>query len=303
MVVKQWREVPVFVHGITPEPEPGLHTAHYQSLLDRFTRELNAQGKTDVFAPPVMVEWGWEGSCAADKYLAAAERELASRAFAALPRRRGPAGPVRNFYKSVREYFLYGVADLFYYTSPDGVNAVRANIFTALTDAVKRIEVNAPGDVGVSLTFFAHSAGTIIAYDFLYHLFDPRPKGLFGFGLDDLRKLVRRGKLRVRRFFTMGSPLAPFIFRADALISKVAAGECLDETHIGLVPADGLAGPRWVNFWDEADLFAFPIAYLFQGGARGVVVDQLVDLGDVFPKVHRKYWRDKAVASSAAAVW
>jgi len=251
----------------------------------------------------VMVEWGWEGSLGRDGALAAAERVLAARALAACPPRRRLARPLGALYNDIREYFFYGVGDLFYYVSADGKAAVRENVFKAISSEVERVSQDGGRGAGVSLTFVAHSAGTVIAYDFLYHLYDPRRRGFLGFGLDKIRRLIRRRRLRIRRFFTMGSPLAPFIFRADALIQKIGAGERLQLEHIGLRAADGLAGPRWVNFWDERDLFAYPVAFLFDEASRGTVEDKAIELGGLFPKVHRKYWASRGVADYAAAVW
>jgi len=70
------------------------------------------------------------------------------------------------------------------------------------------------------------------SHDFLYRLFGWGALD-FGLTLNKVRNLVRRGRLRVRRFYTMGSPIAPFIFRSAALIEKVLKR--------GKLSADGVA--------------------------------------------------------------
>jgi len=71
------------------------------------------------------------------------------------------------------------------------------------------------------------------SHDFLYRLFGWGARLDFGLTLNKVRNLVRRGRLRVRRFYTMGSPIAPFIFRSAALIEKVLKR--------GKLSADGVA--------------------------------------------------------------
>jgi hypothetical protein len=247
-----------------------------------------------------MVEWGWEASLGKDKRLAEAERLVASQVSASSERRRGlTLNPLRRFTDGARDAFLYGFADMFYYISEDGGEAVRDNVFRHLEREIQAAKKARGRDgANVSLTFITHSAGTVIAHDFLYRLFGWGAQPVFGLTLNRVRRLVRRKRLRVRRFYTMGSPIAPFIFRSEALVEKILARERLNAAVIGLGADAELANPRWVNFWAREDLVAYPVGFFYEDAENGeaVVVDRCVALGEAFPAVHGAYWRSAEIA-------
>jgi hypothetical protein len=298
---REWLEVPVFIHGITSEREPRSHASTYVSFLALVNEALAARGKMPFAEPPIMVEWGWEASLGKDKYLAEAERLVASQVSASSERRRRTLNPLRRFTDGARDAFLYGFADMFYYISEDGGKAVRDNVFRHLEREIQAAQ-KARGRRGanVSLTFITHSAGTVIAHDFLYRLFGWGAQPVFGLTLNKIRRLSRRKRLRVRRFYTMGSPIAPFIFRSEALVEKILGRERLSPAVIGLGPDADLANPRWVNFWTREDLVAYPVAFFYEEGEGGeaVVVDRCVALGEAFPAVHGAYWRSAEIADA-----
>lgn len=304
MSEREWLEVPVFIHGITSEREPRAHASTYLSFLGLVNKALAARGKEPFAEPPIMVEWGWEASLGKDKYLAEAERLVAREALASSGRRRGiTLNPLRRFTDGAREAFLYGFADMFYYISRDGGRAVRDNVFRHLGGEIESAKKRGGRNrVNVSLTFIAHSAGTVIAHDFMYRLFGWGARPVFGLTLNRVRRLARRRRLRVRRFYTMGSPIAPFIFRSEDLVEKILKKERLNPAVIGLDADAELANPRWVNFWAREDLVAYPVAFFYEEGENGeaVVVDRRVDLGGSFPGVHSAYWRSAEIADYVA---
>lgn len=298
-----WIEVPVCIHGITPQAEPTSHDGWFGQLLANVNAELRARGKDPLGDDVVRVEWGWEGSEGKDHALAEAERALAACLETNGALSANSRNPVKRLYGEMRSYFIFGFADLFYYVSEEGRAAVWENVFGGITRQLAEIEGRKGEKAKLSLTFFAHSAGSIVAHDFLYHLFDPRG-GFLGFGLNDVRKMARRGRLRVRRVYTMGSPIAPSLFRGQALVDKVKTGEKLNPEHIGLKAGDALGVPRWVNFWDYDDVFSYPIAYLYAPSAEGpVLTDVRVELGGFFPQVHRRYAESREVAAAIAATF
>ena len=297
-----WFEVPVFIHGITPEPKPESHAPLFADFLRRVNAALTARGKPTLTEPGIMVEWGWEGSHGVDRDLAAAEDALAQRIFRVFPPRRGLGNPLHRFADEIRRYFIYGFADLAYYTAAAGQKAIRANVFDHLGEQIDKLQAGAgKGQRPISLTFITHSAGTVIGHDFLYYLFET-DGGLFGLGLEKARKLVRKGALRVRRLFTMGSPITPLVFRDDAAIRTIKNGGCLDGERIGLRTGDGFPNPRWVNIWDRDDIFSYPLAplYCVPGDGDPLIVDVHFDLGPTFPKVHRAYWESVDVVNTLA---
>jgi hypothetical protein len=297
---REWLEVPVFIHGITSEREPRTHASTYVSFLALVDEALAARGKAPFAAPPIMVEWGWEASLGKDKHLAEAERLVAREALAPAERRRGlTLNPLRRFTDGARDAFLYGFADMFYYISEDGGKAVRDNVFRHLEREIEAAKKARGRDgANVSLTFITHSAGTVIAHDFLYRLFGRGAQPVFGLTLNRVRRLARRKRLRVRRFYTMGSPIAPFIFRSEALVEKILARERLNPAVIGLGADAELANPRWVNFWAREDLVAYPVAFFYEEAEDGeaVVADRCVALSGGFPAAHGAYWRSAEIA-------
>ena len=302
MSERDWLEVPVFIHGITSEREPASHTSSYFAFLRLVNEALAARGKKVIDAQPIMVEWGWEASLGKDKYLAEAERLVAREALTLTAKRRGlNLNPLRRFTDGVREAFLYGFADMFYYISRDGGRAVRDNVFAHLTGEIRNLKKSGDGGSNISLTFITHSAGAVIGHDFLYRLFGWGAQPLFGLTLNKTRRLARRKRLRVRRLYTLGAPVAPFIFRSEGLIEKILRRERFNPAVVGLSPDEGLGNPRWVNFWDEDDLVSYPAAFLYEkvDGER-VVVDRCVDLREKFPAVHSAYWRSREVADYVA---
>jgi len=210
---------------------------------------------------------------------------------------------------------------LFYCISRSGEATVRNTIFSSVCRKVLSVLAR-PGneEAGVSLTFFTHSAGSVVAYDLLYHLFGPksrRRKIDKVRGVTELRALARRygrsgARLRVRKFFTMGSPFTPLACCAagapellaarssDGSVARADKARIFNPADIGLAASseEGLGNPRWINFYDKDDIFAFPLEFLFSNeGGGGVVVDSYVRLGSWFPDVHNNYWSSPQVAS------
>ena len=194
--------------------------------------------------------------------------------------------------------------DLFYYVSSDGERGVRNHVFEQIARAVNQL----PHGQDLSLTLFTHSAGTVIAHDFLYHLFGAAASPLAAVSAQKevlaVRDLVDAGSLRVRKLFTMGSPITPLVFRADSLLLKVVLGQKIDPAGLGLKPDPELGAPRWVNFWDRDDVISFPLAFNYAAVQnQAVVEDFYADIGDFFPAVHGKYWSSTKVAARMAEVW
>jgi len=297
----RWREIPVFLHGVTPGEAPASHEEQYTGLLESVSGALAERGKGPWDAAPVFLEWGWEDggrNRGPDAVLARTER---------LIRRSVEAGedpvwdptlhPARLLNAALRRAFVHGFADLFYYGSADGESALREHLFGELSRAL----VTARETGEVSVTLFAHSTGTLIAHDLLWHLAgrpEPHP------AVSSLRALHREGRLRVRRLYTLGSPLAPLMCRSSSLMARLESGRKLELADLALGPEDSLPGPRWLNFWDREDVISYPLAWAYAApSGRAAVEDRHVDLGDTFPAVHGRYWFDGRVASAIAENW
>jgi len=341
-----WIEIPVFIHGVTPDRDPekdlrdpithqldprrGVHDAEYASLFQLIQRALddlpehlrvdkpNWKEPLEPASQPIKIEWGWGlespgGNSGAlqseqmDRYLAEVERKVADRVIAIEKSIQDRTiNPLRSVYQYVRrDVFPYAVPDLFYYVSRDGELTLRKRIFTYLCDEIER---RAKAPARVSLTLIGHSAGSVIAHDLLFHLFR-QEKDKEVPAVNRLRARVEAKELRVRRFYTFGSPITALMFRSNSLVEKVMTGSQLNPENLGLRSSDKLklSVPRWVNFWDIDDILSFPVEPFYRKNASDEVVveDHYIDddfdfARDWFPKVHNSYWRSPKVAQYIA---
>lgn len=311
-----WLEVAVFIHGITPHAKVKPHAETYKKFYDRLNAALGRKNKAAFAGRPIMVEWGWERSLDEDRHLAKAEDIIKGEVFTGI-RRAVDFAPfflvLRPVYKLSRKVFYYGFNDLFYYVSDEGERTVRGNVFEYLSREIvfrSRPFGESPARK-VSLTFFAHSAGSVIAHDLLYHIFrGDRSKEAVEV-VHEVHDLFSRGLMRVRKLYTLGSPLGALtMIRNNELIRKLREGEKFRPEDIGLLPAEGVHNPRWVNFWDKDDVFSGPLEFMYDVGGedgRAVVEDKYVDLGsflgDLFPASHNKYWTSRRVIDYVAKTY
>jgi hypothetical protein len=298
MAYSDWIEVALFIHGITTGKYTGSHDSVYDPLYELVQNALQELDKPPFDVPPVKVEWGWQSgqSSEADRYLSEAESSIHDRV-SAIEKGVHDLSPLRPLDALAKRYMMLGFADLFYYVSRDGENSVRRHVFGYLNGQISALKAHTPR---LSLTIIAHSAGTIIAHDLMYHLF--RPAGQTGDGDDPVRQareLAQQGKLRIRRFYSMGSPITPLTVRANSLMTKIVHDTQINPEDIGLRQGDGLSNPRWVNFWDEDDLAAFPVEFLY-ANETGVIEDHYIRLGGFLADVHGRYWTNEELARTIA---
>jgi hypothetical protein len=325
------REIIVYIHGVSPLGQES-HEAEYQQLHQGIRG--NRRDFPEQFCG---VEWGWrsagDNAAKSHQLLSDAERFLGARAIKAAD---DPSDFTLNLLRVAVEKFrplmIYNFSDMFYYASEDGKNALRFAVAQRIVEAV--------GPSGgqtepVSLTLLGHSAGSVIAFDFLFFLFYA-PRKVTEFirrekvragpstrtisaqsapiqktldDLDRLKSLAQAGNLRVRRLFTFGSPITPLAFRSDAVLEILSLDPDarLTAADYGLLrddPAFGapLQGPRWVNIWDKDDPIAWPIEPLM-AQAGSAVVDRYIDVSDSPTNAHGAYWANKEVHAEFARSW
>jgi hypothetical protein len=328
-------EVIVYIHGVSPVSQ-GSHHDQYQALHDAIGRQCNGSFPTTFCG----VEWGWDPGVDHPR-----SHQLLNKAEAALGGRAIPAieaasdftlNPLRLALGKFRDLLMYNFADMFYYASEDGKNAVRYVVAESIMDYLKPFMDSA--DNRISLTLIAHSAGSVAAFDFLFYLFyehrsarefinptrvsgGPSKRGATGTDearkqktldeLDRLKQMRRDGLFRVRRLFTFGSPITPLAFRSDPVVETLAKEDPLanrlDPKDYGLTtnPAgfDPLPpGPRWVNLWDKDDIIAWPVEPLMIEAGE-IVKDVYVDVSDSVEKAHNEYWTDSGFQKEIAKRW
>jgi len=317
MVNDNWLEIPVFIHGLTEEREPDSHYKSFLTLLNNVNKYLRQEKKPPFSEPPITVEWGFDLSPSKDKYLARVEALVADRVSDAIKKASDfTVNPMRNVASIIREKFLFALPDAFFYISDEGEKIIRRNIFNKLADeTLSRAGGNNNPNKKISLTIFGHSMGSIIAHDFLFHLF--REKEIRGW--ENKVKILRRdlvqtqaardgsvgeSRLRVRRLFTFGSPISLSIFRTQKLIDIINSNQKIGVKELGFQPDQELGFPRWVNYWDKDDVISYPLAFLYETfGETKVVEDKNVDVSDLVSSAHGKYFESEEMAKDMASVW
>jgi hypothetical protein len=146
----------------------------------------------------------------------------------------------------------------------------------------------------------AHSLGSVIAFDFLYHLlindkiFDaggkPLPEGELS---------AAELKPRFAGLYTMGSPIALFMLR-NSKPWQTSPSDTPDFSSIrNPIPAGGV----WKNFWDDEDVVAYPAERLFAHNPENpprVLEDVNVSTGWNPVSAHIGYWDSDDVAKGIA---
>lgn len=291
----------IYIHGVL-----GLgghsHAGQYRALRDGVSAELEARGgqALPTLGDSVTVEWGYDHEFAGDTALLdRAQKVIAARVTAVTPSDRTSFGSLifAPAVEPVRGLIQHTWADILYYVSEQGKAQVRHVVWGRLLD---KADANAPLD----LTVIGHSAGSMIAIDFLFWLFSGEredPAALAALGLDPAVVAAARRNWRLRRLVTFGSPIAPLLIRSVAVTRMIAADQVLDARDLGLGrPAHSGAQPVWLNVWDRHDVLAWPVEPFFAGG---LVHDLYPDHSDSLLGSHEAYWKAGNVHRALAASW
>ena len=308
-----WKETVIYIHGISLKRTIKRHDESYGVLHELVQKELEKMKKESPSKGRVLewpekfigVEWGWgsrDPQQSIDRYLARAERRIGEGIFGVVDKQRDwTLNPARLATVGMREMFLYGVTDIIYYALKEGEKTVRTTVFNKILSELKKVNTSFEN---LSLTFICHSAGTVIAHDFLYAIFNTRKATssmAYLPGFKKLRKQAQKGRVRLRRFYTLGSPIAPLILRSNALVKHFAGGNTLDPEQIGILPFEDLKEPRWVNFWEKDDIFSFPVGPLY--GDPASIEDSHPGISGFFSKAHAAYWENEKLARRIAETY
>jgi hypothetical protein len=303
-------EIVLYVHGVSQSLEGRDHDIEYGVLHHGIARR-----REDWPGRYMGVEWGWNhtsGGARSHELLTDAQRVLGERVIpAVLGKRDFTLNPGRVVVNKLRPLTLYGFGDVFYYVSTDGKRAVRSAVVSQIVDYMNHTDA---WDQSLSLTLLGHSAGSVVAFDFLFFLFFA---DLRDFVCDDdpcrdgaikLRQMAQEGRLRVRRLVTFGSPITMLACRSDAVLRILAANGKLQPRDYGLTSrvkgGSRLEGPRWINLWDKDDPIAWPVEPLMATpGRRSYAEDIYVDVSDSMSRSHDMYWRSDAVQEIIARRW
>ncbi|MBL7127986.1 MAG: hypothetical protein ISS16_03275 [Ignavibacteria bacterium] len=294
------KEVIIYIHGITPKKEPRDHSIEYNSFENLLQEAFEKKGK-GYPSKRIDIEWGLNlpNVVTNDRILAGVEGWLCDQSEGIAKKECDfTLNPLRYLHYRIRENFLLGFADMFYYVSEDGKAELRQNVLNTLLK-------NLPGlkdDEVYSFTIVAHSAGTVIMHDVLFILFGGSSKNFLQD--DSLSKLERlqgyaqSGQLFIKCFVTLGSPITPMIIRSWTLMERIDKGELLEPYKIG-IRNDALGRSMWLNFWDKDDVISYPVKFLYDD-PDNLIKDKYISICDCFPKAHNVYWTSKKIAEIVA---
>ncbi len=212
----------------------------------------------------------------------------------------------------IRSFMNFFIGDVAAYVSED-VNFIRRTVWNQIWNYCDP-ETNQTFpqllESGATYSIIAHSLGTVIAFDYLFDLFNPESPKLFvpapnvekrpedrqltvqdhvssAMATETLQLLQKR----FRHFFSMGSPIGLFLMRKGALWAE---GEPFAEAY-NPVRREGRA---WCNFWDSDDPIAYPLAKLFGKNIQNAeckLLDIAVETGWIL-SAHVDYWKNRTVA-------
>jgi len=317
-----WIEIGIVVHGITPNRHVPVQDPGYLRFQENMRRTFFRLGLDEQFDYPfgehnlIFTKYG---TAETEKLIGDNPSNLLEETQQIIgdfdfniwvDTKDSPESLLRQTaFKATREIMLYGISDAFYYTSDSGGKAIRAailkQVYRGLADC-NVIDENGvvPEPYKVSFTIFSHSLGAIVMYDLLNLIYsdesleDSVSDAEALAYLQGFSKLRSAGRVRIRKFFTMGTQLPVLFLRYPNAIEDINTGVLQRLDHI--FPEDaGVEDPRWINIWDKDDILGYPFAYLFRprpGSGSRILIDKAVDVGDYVP--HIAYWWSEEVAET-----
>ena len=307
-------EIVVYIHGVSTDVQEKSHDEIYSKFHEGVS-ELIDLGWPDSYCG---VEWGANlGSSQNPKkhqLLTVAQRNLGGRVMPCVDNARDfTLNPARIAANGFRKLAFYGFGDMFYYVSRDGKLAVRSATARKIVNYINYLNINV--DDMISLTIVGHSAGAVIAFDFLFYLFsqhknasafvyrDPQTQS----ELNGLEQRINNKKLRLRRLITIGSPITFVACRSNAVLKVLSGGNQLNPNDYGLnseLQTDTkLKGPRWINIWDKDDPISWPVEPLMGNSNDNSVKDVYCDVSDSVTKAHGEYWYSSKVHKIVGYYW
>jgi hypothetical protein len=314
----------IYIHGVSPDNNQS-HEKMYNSLHNGVNAVETSFPNRSAWQKVERcdVEWGWhydpDSSLEGNHLLAEAQEKFAGLVLPQIEEAQDfTLNPLRMLLFTMRNLMIKGFSDMFYYVSRDGKSSIRATVASQIMACIQEpLQQEQP----ISLTLLGHSAGSVVAFDFLFYLFAPqdllkkhefietRYKDIDASTLKDfekLRQLAENKKLRIRRLITFGSPISMLAFRSNAVLEILAHGKQLNPSDYGLdqnpqVFGNPLNGPRWINFWDKDDIISWPVEPLMQNSP--IIKDIYTDVADRLATVHNEYWKSPIVHENIAAYW
>ncbi|WP_341528750.1 hypothetical protein WKK05_05350 [Nostoc sp. UHCC 0302] len=286
----------IFIHGIGERKPSDKPNSSYDQLWERLIKKsgISKEAFESKFG---RIDTNWHVDP-----LQKAANTIFDTAFPNLQNQ--PINPMRG----IRGFITFFLGDVVAYVSED-VNFIRRTVWKQIWQDLEK-----PLKEGATYSIIAHSLGTIIAFDYLFHLFKPDHPNDFSFipesdpaarpedsNLEEIKispEELRRLREQFRHFFTMGSPIGLFMMRKGSLWMT---GKPFTKLYN---PVQGTER-SWHNFWDSEDAIAYPLAELFKIDSENQnqkLVDVPVETGFLILDSHTGYWTNENVAQKIANV-
>ncbi len=263
----------IFIHGMGE----GDSSDEYQQLYDlimKFYSQNNANGSQNFDLVPV--EW--------QTVTFEAEKQIFKHAFPNLE----PSPNIFQPIKSLRYFMTFFIGDIIAYTAePENKNGIRKSVW-------QQIEAHCES---APYSILAHSLGSLIAFDYLYKLFEKNTMLYPGKKCETDEYKLNCFKDNFRNLFTFGSPIGLFMLRQGKL--------WLGDKPFTTIKNPVSQGHKWLNFYDNQDVAAYPLETLFMSNpenASASLEDIIVQTGNMVLNSHTHYWRNKKLAQRIASV-
>jgi hypothetical protein len=192
---------------------------------------------------------------------------------------------------SARTFMTFFLGDVVAYVAEND-NHIRRAVWAAMRPRLRS---------GGPYSIVAHSLGSVIAFDFLFNLYE---EGKLFWPVEDPEADIADLQQRMHGLFTMGSPIGLFMMRRGDLwgvdVPAVSRQAMFTNLKIPLPRAD----QAWLYFWDKDVVIAYPLEQLFARNAdynRGrPLSDREVTTGWNPVTAHLGYWNDDGVARAIA---
>ena len=263
----------IFIHGMGE----GSSRKSYEILWNNIKKNLQNPNNFTKNYERIDVEW--------QTVTYKAEKKIFNSAFPKVdPSFTPSAFSVFQPIKAARWFMTFYVGDIIAYTAdPENTNGIRKGVWE---------QIKAHCKTG-PYSILAHSLGSIIAFDYLYKLFETDTL-LFP---DGGNTKIDSFKDHFRHLFTFGSPIGLFLLRQG----KLWANNQPFSTIKNPVPK----GCTWLNFYDKQDVAAYPLKRLFATNKanKGLPLEDIeVQTGNLVFDSHTDYWENDELAINIASV-
>ncbi|MGC1378191.1 MAG: hypothetical protein WA821_18315, partial [Anaerolineales bacterium] len=188
---------------------------------------------------------------------------------------------------SARSFMTFFVGDIIAYTAePENENGIRKKVWD-------QIEYHCESG---RYSILAHSLGSLIAFDYLYKLFEKNTLLYPGKRRETNQVKLDRFKNNFQNLFTFGAPIGLFILRQGKVWSV--------DDPFRTIKNPVSRGHRWLNFYDTDDIAAYPLKSLFSLNPENEFAsleDIPIETGNVLNS-HTQYWKNEQLAQKIASI-